>query len=490
MERVLYGKKTAYMMSPGYSATTPKSEFLKLIDLMEYFFVSRPASGRREGFEYQRVMYFNPETENSSKQTDVSGVAEAFIAFTENFRKRAEVVAEYDHRFVKSTKLLEIFVQVENSEYIIGLGLNRQACNEHDYFVHMSSLKALLIRTYETFRLFYGTFSDLFETGKGILMQRLDQFFSHYLSLLRVHQIPLIDLFSGVGFMNMPPVDYLDVQCLISRCSESFPMIKKTLFLYQDKMVEYSVSKNDIIVVYRYLTQHLVQSAVQSELKPVASATYRETETKKFIGKFITGVTEDFIGQEESVDHQFPNVFLSDDNGKMISHALIAYRALNATFCLFVKNEDMPSLDLQELQQSLDSELSRLASNIGDNVSSITRTITSSDIPFHYVYYNPDSLSLKTSFVDSPSDLSNVPLPPPAIYKQVCETFDHFIDTDTEKFAQVCCKADDDWWVVVKKVNGRVLTLFIPSTPTSNITDIHDIVEQIIKSYFLNLFIV
>ena len=70
MERVLYGKKTAYMMSPSYSVTnsTPKSEFLKLIDLMEYFFVSRPASGRREGFEYQRVMYFNPETENSSKQ--------------------------------------------------------------------------------------------------------------------------------------------------------------------------------------------------------------------------------------------------------------------------------------------------------------------------------------------------------------------------------------------------------------------------------------
>lgn len=101
--------------------------------------------------------------------------------------------------------MLEIFVQVENSEFIIGLGLNRyipfnllytiniihfrQSCDKHDYFVHMASLKALLIRTYETFRLFYGSFSGLFETGKGILMQRLDQFFSHYLSLLRVHQV-------------------------------------------------------------------------------------------------------------------------------------------------------------------------------------------------------------------------------------------------------------------------------------------------------------
>lgn len=45
-----------------------KSEFLKLTDFMTYFFVSRPTSGRREGFEYQRVMYFNPETEESSKQ--------------------------------------------------------------------------------------------------------------------------------------------------------------------------------------------------------------------------------------------------------------------------------------------------------------------------------------------------------------------------------------------------------------------------------------
>ena len=100
----------------------------------------------------------------------------------------------------------------------------------------------------------------------------------------------------------------------------------------------------------------------------------------------------------------------------MGSHALIAYRALNATLCLFVKEEDMPLLDLAELQQSLDSEISRLASSIGDNLSASTRFITSSDIPFHYVYYNPDSLSLKTSFVDSVA-FSNIPMPPPSIYQ-------------------------------------------------------------------------
>ena len=59
-------------------------------------------------------------------QTDVTGVAEAFMNFTENFRKRSDVeIPEYDHRFVKSSKLLEVFVQVEKGEFIIGLSLSR-----------------------------------------------------------------------------------------------------------------------------------------------------------------------------------------------------------------------------------------------------------------------------------------------------------------------------------------------------------------------------
>jgi len=466
-------------------ASDVKSEFLKLIDLMNYFFVSRPASGRREGFEYQRVMYFNPETEGSSKKTDITGIAAAFMTFTENFRKRSEVeIPEYDHRFVKSSNLLEVFVQVEKGEFIIGLGLSREACNNSDYFVHMTSIKALVVRTYETFRLFYGSLHNLFVEGTGHLMERLDQFFSHYLSLLRVHQIPLIDLFAGVGFMNIPSTEYLDVQCLISRTCEQFPMIKKTIFLYQDKMVQYSVAKEDIIVVYRYLTQHLVQSAVHSELKPIDGIT--NDSEKQFIGKFITG-SVDFVGQETPTESRFPTVFLTNtESGSIECYSLIVYRSLNATLCLFVESADMLSIELSELQESLDSELGRIASKIGDNVSA-SRPIVS-DIPFHYVYYNPDSLSLKTSFSD-PQNLST-PMPPATIYKLVCETFDHFVETEVENFSQVEVKADDDWWIVVKKVNGRVLTLFIPSTASTSIVDVHDVVEQIVKAYFLNLFVV
>uniref|UniRef100_A0A7E4VVU2 Intu_longin_1 domain-containing protein n=1 Tax=Panagrellus redivivus TaxID=6233 RepID=A0A7E4VVU2_PANRE len=483
-------------------ADPDKAESFKLIDMMSYFFVSRPASGRREGFEYQRVMYFNPETEDSLKQTDITGVAEAFIGFTENFRKRSSgaIPDEYDHRYIKSKKQLEVYVQVEKGQFILGLGLNREACDKVSYFVHMASIKALVIRTYETFRLFYGTLESLFAISRGHCMQRLDQFFSHYLSLMRISQIPLIDLFSGVGFMTLHSIDFLEVQCFVTRIVEKFPTVCNSVFLYQDKLVHYTVDKSDISVLYRYLTQHLLRSAVNDELKPDGSMTVtgkKATEpAEKHLGRFITGVVES-IGQELTPESQFPTIYMKKDDGELRRHSLVVYRSLNATLCLLVElpeaTEDAPEdtatepVDLSALQAFIDPELSRLGSTIGDHIPSTTVKVpTGGELRFHYVYFNPDSLSLKTSF--SGSNGISTPMPPTALYRQVCETFDHFVDVGTPKFTQVEVKSIDDWWIVVKKENGRILTLFLPSIATTTVVDIHENVEQIIKSYFVNLF--
>lgn len=56
----------------------------------------------------------------------MTGVAEAFFSFIDNFRKGNEAkIAEYDHRFVRTKKSLEVFIQVEKKEYIIGIRLDR-----------------------------------------------------------------------------------------------------------------------------------------------------------------------------------------------------------------------------------------------------------------------------------------------------------------------------------------------------------------------------
>lgn len=41
---------------------------LRLADILEFFFVAHPSSGRREGEEHQRIMYFYPKGETLDRQ--------------------------------------------------------------------------------------------------------------------------------------------------------------------------------------------------------------------------------------------------------------------------------------------------------------------------------------------------------------------------------------------------------------------------------------
>lgn len=45
-----------------------KADFLRASDVLDFFFVSHPASGRKEGTEYRRVLFYYPENEMIDKQ--------------------------------------------------------------------------------------------------------------------------------------------------------------------------------------------------------------------------------------------------------------------------------------------------------------------------------------------------------------------------------------------------------------------------------------
>lgn len=90
---------------------------------------------------------------------------------------------------------------------------------------------------------------------------------------------------------------------------------------------------------------------------------------------------------------------------------------MNATICLFfpLNNNTNSEEFLDRLAEFLDSQMCTLASKIGEVFGDLPRSVQS-DIPFHFVYYNPDSLSLRTSFSSSLSTSSYI-LPPSSIYK-------------------------------------------------------------------------
>ncbi|KAI1719609.1 vacuolar fusion protein CCZ1 like protein [Ditylenchus destructor] len=482
-------------------------EYVMLADIIDLFFVSHPKSGQKEGQEHERVMYYYPETETVDKKTDITGFAEAIVNFTSSLTESNTFCSlpteEYNYRYINSSNSREIVLVVERGEFLIGTCLNR--CRETEYFPHLATVKAILIKTYETFRLFFGPLSKLLSSSDTTQFKNLlSRFFTPYLAFLRMNKIPLVDLFAGVDFVPLSNVDYLDVECLVTRCMEEFPEIQHAMFLYQTKLIEYSINKTDLIPVYQLLSQNLIPFSLQSELQPELVLDQSRSDNinrpsnhgSKCTGSFITGATADFLGDLSEAN--FPIVFLSptasedfDANSEYVKFELLAYRAMNATFCLFVEVGTINHSEyLPKLAEYLDSRMCGLASRIGDAVVNLPKSFQS-DIPFHYVYFNPDSLSLRTSFTSSialPQSPSVASPLPTSIYKLTYETFDHFAVNSDNDYAQIYVKADNDWWIVFKKMNRRILLLFIPSTPSSNPADICNTTSQIL-SHFQHMFI-
>lgn len=170
---------------------------------------------------------------------------------------------------------------------------------------------------------------------------------------------------------------------------------------------------------------------------PVATALSRSfrSRSQTHCGDFISGVV-DFLG--EISESQLPTVYLTETAGEdgeanvvvpfelasptfkseSTTAALVqvAYRALNATFCMFMRAGSAP-LDMDALGEFLDAKLSTIASKIGEGISGVPRSIVS-EVPFHFIYYNPDSLSLRTSLPSATSALHLAPtqLPPSSVF--------------------------------------------------------------------------
>lgn len=94
------------------------------------------------------------------------------------------------------------------------------------------------------------------------------------------------------------------------------------------------------------------------------------------------------------------------------------YRALNASLCLFLRCSAEASF-LRDLDAMLGPELSTIASQIGDSYVTPANEL-SAEKDFHFLYYNPASLSLKTSFYEPTGETAravNVPALPVCVYK-------------------------------------------------------------------------
>lgn len=81
-------------------------------------------------------------------------------------------------------------------------------------------------------------------------------------------QMPLLDIFCGVDYLSLDSINYLRIENLLDDLVEAFPQISKTAFFYQERLITYNVSKTDLPILCRYLTQHLLSRSLKEELQP------------------------------------------------------------------------------------------------------------------------------------------------------------------------------------------------------------------------------
>ncbi|KAL3984745.1 hypothetical protein ACH3XW_35795 [Acanthocheilonema viteae] len=462
--------------------TKSKSNTCHFIDIFDFIFVAHPDSGRIEGRESERVFYFNsPQNESVEKQTQITGFAEAVVNFTENFTEKKDE-SEFQYRYVNTSKQLHVYIQVESGKFIVGAGINKELSINEDYIIRGSAIKAVLITAYKMFCLFFGPFSRLVVGNSAHLKDRLEYFFSRYLPQLRLHRMPLLDVFCGVDYLSLDSINYLRVENFLDDLVETFPQISKRVFFYQERLITYSVSKTDLPILCRYLTQHLLSRSLKEELQP------EKCNRKGAIhrGKFLTGlvVPAKSASINDECDAKLPVVYLCDDNNE---RRLIVYRALNATVCMF-SQKSIDAQFLQRLDEYLGLELTALASLVAESYGNMN-DISKKENEFHFIYFNPESMSLKTSLAENieSSRNSNLPSIPSSVYKSACDIFDEFLENND--FGETSVKLDTDWWIIIKKVNKRFLLLILRSATLTAPAEVQQYVNDIIKINFDTVFL-
>lgn len=60
--------------------------------LISQFYIAHPASGKREGEEQKKLIFYHPKTDSVDVQTQNVGFAEAVVKFTDSFSPTEDAV--------------------------------------------------------------------------------------------------------------------------------------------------------------------------------------------------------------------------------------------------------------------------------------------------------------------------------------------------------------------------------------------------------------
>ncbi|XP_035222131.1 vacuolar fusion protein CCZ1 homolog, partial [Stegodyphus dumicola] len=346
--------------------------------------------------------------------------------------------------------------------------------------------QSLLLKSYRMFTLMNGTFNSVVGEDKDIasLKKSLCQFFDSYLLNLKSSDADLLDVFQGIHFLPLERYSFLKILCFINQIQEKFRCIQYSIFLYNDQLVWSGLEPEDMQILYQHLSLDLIPSFIDSELKGGVYSPSRISPMGSGVhfGRFMTGPKsmEDTDGLKNT-----PKIFL---NGGKISCHLIAYRALNATFCLLIDDSVELHLDLfKSLDAEIGPQLSTLASEIGEQYTkTIAQLNNEQQSKFMYMYFNHMNLAEKTTMHSEMKRNGHA-----LISSDIMKLFAD-ISCDLMKmkdFGEIIGKTLSDCWIVGKLSDQRELYVVLQQK-NANIVDVNEELKKLSISHFQSIFII
>uniref|UniRef100_A0A0A1XEM1 Vacuolar fusion protein CCZ1 homolog n=1 Tax=Zeugodacus cucurbitae TaxID=28588 RepID=A0A0A1XEM1_ZEUCU len=438
------------------------------------FYVFNSNYCKKEGDEFKKVLYYNPEDiELNTKIKDV-GLSEAIIQFTGTF------VGDDDCKAVHTQKTTQLFYQPEKGYWIV-MVLNvpkevksKDGVEVPEYRgveVQDRIYRAVLRQCYNMFRLSCGTLrsnsEDIDEDKvREQIKQRLSTFFNNYLKTMRFPVGDVLSFMHSIQYLPLEQALFLRAHNFINMIRATFPVIRETVLLFDERIISGGqIDPMELCSLHQYLLTSFLEKCEQ----PTGSSQSESPLVEKFQnGVYVTGSSN----EEHSYD--LPKIYLKIRN-ELNCYYLIIFRVLRATLCILKSVEDGPPSNefYAELRTYMEPQLSSIAKDIDENISNkqgLRKANTSSSLSAlasaddnvnpKYIFINEQSLkhltNIPTEYRRSNKTTQYIPANVTNLIADLTPFDEDKVSQDSySELKEVQIKTTNDFWIVQRCWNWR-----------------------------------
>lgn len=332
--------------------------------------------------------------------------------------------------------------------------------------------QAILKQAYMQFRLFMGSFETILDDPNcgsvTLLRHKLDFFFTDYLFNLKLNHRDVLDIFQGLQYLPLGTKTFLEVQCFMNKIKATFPQVKNTAFLYDNRLVWSGLNLEDTQVVYNYLIS-----------TPTIFPVHPDEDLQLSKGNFFNKTTAESM----RVTPKSPKVFINYPSNPTPLY-LIVYNASSATICLFVDSNTSIVIEyLQNLNAIPDMQFLNVVDSVALQSDSMHNPRIKESDP-KYLYFNRLNLAYKSTMHLTRRPCSDVPT--------TSEVFRVIIDIGSDinrmkEAGEIVIKTKSGYWIVGKLSNSREFFVVIQNN-NAHFIEIDDEVKNLCAKQLKSIF--